>query len=922
MKKTTSLMLLIFLLCTFSLSAQLITTTPTVLQENSQNVSIVFKASEGDLGLKGSDNCYAHTGVITNKSTSDTDWKYAPTWGDNSTKYKLTLAGTNKWKLTIGDIRTYYGITDPTEKILKLAFVFRNSDCSKTGRAADGGDILVEVHEAGLAMSFTSNPSLSVIGADKSKVTFSVNTTQAANIKLFLNNTSTTPIASVDGATTLSHLNDFTTVGDYNMIAQAEANGQTLLDTISICRRGESQLHNYSGTLKQGATANPDGTVTFCLLAPQKSNVMLVGEWNGYKPSNSTLMNYQGDKYFWTTVSGLDFNKEYGYYFIVDDNIIVADPYAKLILDPWNDKYINEKTLIYPNLKPFPTQVGNNIIAVFKGNKYNYPWSIDKFNKPAKENLIIYEMLLRDFTDNKSLNAAIEKLDYINGLGVNAIELMPIQEFSGNNSWGYNPSFYFAPDKAYGDPQTYKKFVDECHKRGIAVILDVVFNHVWGDHPWCKMYWDATNSRPSTANPFLNAVAPHDFSVGNDWKQENTNVQNYFGDVLKYWMEEYKIDGYRFDLVKGLGDSNSYSGNYSGDNYNQSRINNTKRLIDAIHSVDPNGYAIFEAFVNNSEEVVYGTNGAMSWRKMCGPAQQMLGGYTSGSSFAGMNDASHYWVGFMESHDEERNTYWANNYASSGIKGNLATTMRRLGSNAALAFLSPGAKMMWQFEEMGYDESIDSNGGRTDPKPTHWEYLENTDRKGLVDSYSDIINIRTANPDLFDSQASFTETYSAVNWSNGLFITSRNSTRSKELVVAVNPNQSDATYSYTFDNPAGKYYMNSHSYGVNPTFNASTSTITVPANSYVIISNMDPSGVEDVIADSDKYNVNIYPNPATDFISVDADNIIDVEVYSLTGAMVAKSNASTVDVSNLATGNYIVKVITENSVATSKLIKK
>ena len=68
--------------------------------------------------------------------------------------------------------------------------------------------------------------------------------------------------------------------------------------------------------------------------------------------------------------------------------------------------------------------------------------------------------------------------------------------------------------------------------------------------------------------------------------------------------------------------------------------------------------------------------------------------------------------------------------------------------------------------------------------------------------------------------------------------------------------------------------------------------------------------------------MNIYPNPATDFISVDADNIIDVEVYSLTGAMVAKSNASTVDVSNLATGNYIVKVITENSVATSKLIKK
>lgn len=100
-------------------------------------------------------------------------------------------------------------------------------------------------------------------------------------------------------------------------------------------------------------------------------------------------------------------------------------------------------------------------------------------------------MLFRDFTGtegeangNGTVRKAIEKIPYLKGLGINAVELMPIMEFNGNNSWGYNTNFYFAPDKAYGTHEDYKEFIDKCHEEGIAVILDIVFNQSDGLHPW------------------------------------------------------------------------------------------------------------------------------------------------------------------------------------------------------------------------------------------------------------------------------------------------------------------------------------------------------------------------------------------------------------------------------------------------------
>ena len=144
----------------------------------------------------------------------------------------------------------------------------------------------------------------------------------------------------------------------------------------------------------------------------------------------------------------------------MDGTISVGDPYANLVLDPDNDKYIPAS--VFPDLPAFPAdKVPNVCLAVYRSDLNDYDWQVKDFKGVDKDNLIIYELLLRDFTGTEgkalgdgTVRGAIEKIPYLKSLGINAVELLPITEFSGNISWGYNPNFYFAPDKAYGTPTT------------------------------------------------------------------------------------------------------------------------------------------------------------------------------------------------------------------------------------------------------------------------------------------------------------------------------------------------------------------------------------------------------------------------------------------------------------------------------------
>ena len=186
MKHLKLLSLLWAVLFGFSLHAQ-VTTDPSPLEEDADDVWIYFHADQGSKGLAGtsaSTPLYAHTGVITSQSKNDSDWKYAPSWDVNSDKYRLEFVENNLWKLYIGNIREFYGITDPKVTVKKLAFVFRNANGSKTGKADGDKDIMVDVISNNLEMAVTCDPSSNLFTTLPYTVNFTVTTTKKADITL------------------------------------------------------------------------------------------------------------------------------------------------------------------------------------------------------------------------------------------------------------------------------------------------------------------------------------------------------------------------------------------------------------------------------------------------------------------------------------------------------------------------------------------------------------------------------------------------------------------------------------------------------------------------------------------------------------------------------------------------------------------
>ncbi len=211
--------------------------------------------------------------------------------------------------------------------------------------------------------------------------------------------------------------------------------------------------------------------------------------------------------WYWITINNLSPGTQYAFQYLIDGTLKVADPYSQLVLDPANDQYISSPT--YPNLKPYPNGKTDHIAGVLQTGQTSFQWTDQNYQRPAKNKLNIYELWLDDFVANHDYTTFTDTLNYFQNLGINAIELMPINEFEGNISWGYNPDFYFAPDKYYGPADDLKRFVNECHKRGIAVIMDMVLNHSYGQSPLVRMYYDSATGKVTPDNPWYNVNSPN-----------------------------------------------------------------------------------------------------------------------------------------------------------------------------------------------------------------------------------------------------------------------------------------------------------------------------------------------------------------------------------------------------------------------------
>jgi hypothetical protein len=534
---------------------------------------ITFFADRGNQGLKGyTGDVYAHTGVITSASTSPSDWRYTKTnWNQNTPGTKLTRIDTDVYQLSIfPSVMDYYGIPDG-EEVLQLAFVFRNHNGSVTGRDAGGADIFLDLYpEEQFSVKITSPPQPETILAAGAMLDIEAVASTISDMQLFIGDD------QVAGGTTdrLTYTHTASLPGQHWIWVRADDGEAVVYDSVYYFAMGDVPRADLPGGVIPGVNYIDDQSVIIVLHDPPalKEFVFLTGDFNDWKLDEDFLMNRTpGGDYYWSNVSGLDPDVEYAYQFFIDGELKIADPYTHKVLDPWHDHWISSTT--YPDLKPYPSGKTTGIVSILHINKPEYEWQVTDFTPPDIQDLVIYELLIRDFVSDSDIKTVMDSLDYLQRLGVNAIGLMPVNQFEGNDSWGYNPSFYFATDKAYGRRTDYKRFIDECHKRGIAVILDMVLNHSFGQSPLVQMYFDAQAGpygNPSPDNPWYNEVCPHPpWCWGYDFDHESPYTREFVDRVNRFWLEEFRIDGFRFDFTKGF--TNRQTGN-QGANYDASRV--------------------------------------------------------------------------------------------------------------------------------------------------------------------------------------------------------------------------------------------------------------------------------------------------------------------------------------------------------------
>ncbi len=772
---------LIFLFTlTISITAQtVVTTTPTYPTQTDQ-ITIMFDVTNanpsGKTPLTGYfGNVYAHTGVtISTNGGAPQRWqKVKGNWGDNTIQPQLTFIGPNKYQITINNSRTFYQVTDASQKITELCFVLRSSDGTKQTE-----DIFVPLFSPGIGVIINS-PTVNLFFGDPMRspvfvsaggtVPISVATselgTKTKSITLFINN-----IQKAQSSTnTLSftfNANDYSGgKNEIKIIASDTANVKDSskfvimknpdIKNLPLPAEAHIGIHYYDN--------NPT-KATLVLYAPQKKFTYVLGDFNDWKVDANYFMNRDfssADSLWWITIPNLQSGTEYSYQFLIDGSLRIYDPYSDKILDQNNDPNISSN--VYPNLKSYPKDKTSGLVSVLQPAQSTFNWKVSNFTRPAKEKLVIYEMLVRDFVSTHSYKTLIDTLSYFKKLGVNAIELMPISEFEGNDSWGYNSSTYFAPDKYYGTKEDLKKFIDACHQNGIAVIQDIVLNHAYNSNSMARMYWDNTNNRPAANNPWFNVrsnFANPEAQWGNDFNHESKATQYFIDRVLQYWLTEFKIDGFRFDFTKGFGNNpKPATGDVWGSTYDPDRIRLLKRMVDKIWSYEPTAIMIFEHLAENREDQELAQYGILMWGNMNYNYNEATMGWVSNSNFNGISYLQRNWnvpnlIGYMESHDEERLMFKNKTYGNSSqaptydIK-NLTTGLNRIKLAATFFITVPGPKMIWQFGELGYDISI-NQGGRLGKKPLPWtdglNYYSDTDRKSLFNVFAALIKLKKNYP--------------------------------------------------------------------------------------------------------------------------------------------------------------------------------
>jgi hypothetical protein len=924
-----------------------------------QSLVITMDATKGNQGLLNYTpitDVYVHIGVITNLSTSTTDWRYTKfTWGTTNGAAQCTSAGTNKWSYTItGSLKAFFGVP-AGETIQKIAILFRSGNGSKVQRNSDASDMYIPVYTAGQLNVRLNQPPIEpryipwvepVTGSVGSSLFMRASSSNAANLKLYYNGVQ---VASASAQTSISTTQIINQNCTNTIIAEADDGVTIKRDTLSFYINPTTISSPLPAGVKDGINYISPTQVTLVLYAPGKSSVVAIGDFSNWQQQCAYQMNKASSdpNRFWVTISGLTPGQLYRFQYLIDGTITTTDPYCELVIDPWNDQYISPLT--YPNRPAYPTGLATGIVGTFQTNQTPYNWTSTSYVRPDKKNLVITEVLVRDFVDSNRWQTLIDTMNYFKNSGFNCIELMPVNEFDGNSSWGYNPSFYFAPDKAYGTKAKFQEFIDKAHANGIAVVMDVAFNHCTGNSPLAQMWWNSSTNQPAPNNPYLNVTARHPFSVFNDFNHESEATKYYVSRFIRFWMTEYKVDGFRWDLSKGFTQNNNCGGSTSDiacwGNYDQSRVDIWKRYYDTMQAVSPGSYCILEHLGIDAEESVLANYGMMPWGKMTDEYKQNVLGFNSSNDInrAYYLNRSGYaqpnLITYAESHDEERIMYntlqFGNTSNGSYNVRDTVIAVKRIEAMMPMLLLIPGPKMLWEFGELGYDVSINqcTNGTinsncRVDPKPTKWNYLQQAFRRRVYDVVASIGRLRKLKPSAFTGATISSGTDLGTTLQKKIVINDP----SLKVVYISNFDVFSQNVSVTFP-MAGTWY--NYLYG--GTFNATGGSqgIALQPGEYRVYIDQDiPTGIvtaiDNIIDRGNDFALKLYPNPAEISSQIEYEvpenGNVQINVLDLSGKRLAtlfngnrlKGNyrqmlaSNGFNISGLASGTYFVQVKMNN----------
>ena len=958
MKKNIFLNLL-FLFVAMTGFSQVTITPSTFTPSDEITITVTFASATCNSMGTAPNAVYMHAGIGTDANAFG--YAVVGNWGVDDGIGAMQNTGPGIWSKTLRPSE-YFGLNaTQITNATKLGMVFRNASGTQTLKKGPScGDFIFNVGQFQSTLITPQLGSTTILASNSSLNIQASNTNGPANYNLKANG------VSINTATGITYAFTHTNItANQNYELEVTQGGFVQIKKFSVMVNPGTETVALPAGLREGINYNPtDATrATLVLDAPFKDFVYVAGSFNNWNPgSNYAMKKDPSSSKFWLEITGLTPGAANSYqYWVVDTTPIpgspalvkTADPYSTLVLSPFDDPYTPAST--YPNMPPYPAGQEREV-TVLQTGKTPYNWQVTNFEKPKKEDLIIYELLIRDFDANLSYQNVIDRIGYFKNLGINAIELMPVMEFEGNESWGYNTAFHLALDKHYGTEDKLRELVDLCHQNGIAVILDVALNHAFGRNPMNRMWMNDPDGDgwggPSSESPYFNMVATHSYSVGNDFNHQQERTKTYVKRTVEHWIKESRIDGFRWDLTKGF-TQNATGSDALTNGYQQDRVDVLKEYVDYSWSLDPTHYAIFEHLGSANEEQQWAnyrlnetpSKGVMMWGESFTQYKELALGY--GTSIASVghksrNFAAKRLIGYPESHDKDRIMYEAITYgnpAGTSPFNNLPNALGRMSAIGATSLLVPGPKMIWHFAELGMDDSIytcedgvtvntenDAAAGdcklARKPQPQWSEnWLQDPLRAKIFSDYSRFIKLKINEP-VFEGDYEISPNVSLLKQRIYVFNTSLPDSQLKNVVVLAN--FAVVSQTITPDFPyAGIWYDLMTNEPI--TVNSTTDLITIPAGQFRVFGNRPSAFLANERFETTSA-LSLTPNPSSAQFTINA-NVNKVEIFALTGQLVKSFTAKSLDyqynISDLNNGIYLVKATDDqNREQTMKLIKQ